>query len=101
MGLKPAAHHKLLIQALQELAEGKIDCFAARLSQSNPRLDIVSAMVSGAHPRRPPRACAERPGPIIGIGGSPICCRGDLASRLLAEADPTRGLDCGYNRGNA
>jgi len=24
----------------------------------------------------------------------------DLASRLLAEADPTRGLDCGYDRGN-
>src|SRR6516164_367691 len=22
----------------------------------------------------------------------------DLASRLLAEADPTRGLDCGYDR---
>ena len=24
----------------------------------------------------------------------------DLASRLLAEADPTRGLDCGSDRGN-
>jgi hypothetical protein len=28
-----------------------------------------------ARPRRPPRALAEHPGPIIGIGGSPICCR--------------------------
>src|SRR5262249_809133 len=27
-------------------------------------------------PRRPPRALAEHPGPVIGIGGSPICCRG-------------------------
>ena len=26
--------------------------------------------------------------------------RDDLASRLLAEADPTRGLDCGSDRGN-
>jgi len=31
MGLKPAAHHKLLIHALQETAEGKIDRFAARI----------------------------------------------------------------------
>src|SRR5262249_51822379 len=76
MGLKPAAHHKLLIQALQQTAEGKVDRFAARLSQINLRLDIVPAVVSGARPRQPPRACAERPGPVIGIGGSPICCPG-------------------------
>jgi hypothetical protein len=45
-------------------------------AKSNLRLDIVPGMVSGARPRRPPRALAEHPGPIIGIGGSPICCRG-------------------------
>jgi hypothetical protein len=50
MGLKPAAHHKLLIQALQETAEGKIDRFAAWLSQINLRLDIVLAVVSGDTP---------------------------------------------------
>ena len=57
MGLKPAAHHRLL-KALQEMAEGKIDRFAARLSQSNLHLDIVLAVVSGARPRQPPRAYA-------------------------------------------
>src|SRR5262245_51947755 len=61
MELKPAAHHGLLIEALQGTA-GKIDRFAAWLSQINLRLDIVPAMVSGARPRRPPRAYAERPG---------------------------------------
>ena len=57
-GLKAAVHHWLLYQALQETAEGKIDRFAAWLSQINLRLDIVLAMVSGARPRRPPRALA-------------------------------------------
>jgi len=45
MGLKPAAHHRLLIHALPGTAEGKIDRFAACLSQINLRLDIVPAMV--------------------------------------------------------
>ena len=58
MGLKPAAHDKLLIQALQETAEGKIDRFAAWLSQINLRLDIVLAVGFWARPRRPPRAYA-------------------------------------------
>src|SRR5262249_26215840 len=62
MGLKPAAHHKLLIQALQETADGKIDRFATRLSQINLRLDSVPGMVFGARPWQPPRAYAERPG---------------------------------------
>src|SRR5262245_59894108 len=50
MGLKPAAHHRPLIHALQETAEGKIDRFAGRLSQSNLRLDIVLVVVSGVTP---------------------------------------------------
>jgi len=45
MGLKPAVHPRLVIQALQETAEGKVDRFAARLSQINLRLDIVPAVV--------------------------------------------------------
>src|SRR5262249_29903386 len=61
MDLKPAVHHRLLIQALQETAEGKIDRFATRLSQINLRLD-VPGIVSGARPRQPPRAYAEHPG---------------------------------------
>jgi hypothetical protein len=62
MGLKPAVHPRLVIQALQETAEGKVDRFAARLSQINLRLDIVPAVVFEPGPRRPPRAYAERPG---------------------------------------
>jgi hypothetical protein len=33
IGLKSAAHDRLLIRAVQETTEGKIDRFAARLSQ--------------------------------------------------------------------
>src|SRR5262249_22155207 len=62
MELKPAAHHRPLIHALQEMAEGKIDRFAAWLSQINLCLDIVPAVVFEPGPRRPPRAYAERPG---------------------------------------
>jgi len=47
------------MQALQETAEGKIDRFAAWLSQINLRLDIVLAMGFWARPRRPPRALAK------------------------------------------
>ena len=81
MGLKPAAHDKLLIQALQETAEGKIDRFAAWLSQINLRLDIVLAVGFWARPRRPPRALAKHP------GRQPH----DRAHRPFG-----RGLLCGY-----
>ena len=43
MGLKPAVHHRVLIQALQETAEGKIDRLATRLNQINLRLDMFPA----------------------------------------------------------
>jgi len=51
---------KLLIQALQEKAEGKIDRLAAWLSQINLRLDVVPGIVFEPRPRHPPRAYAER-----------------------------------------
>src|SRR5215831_18992947 len=38
--------------------------------------DLDELIARLQRPRRPPRALAEHPGPIIGIGGSPICCRG-------------------------
>jgi len=59
MELKPAAHQRLLIQPLQETAEGKIDRLAAGSAKINLRLDIVLAVVSGARPRQPPRAYAK------------------------------------------
>src|SRR6516165_6888043 len=101
MGLKPAAHHKLLIQALQETAEGKIDRLAVRFSQINPRLP---AMVSGA---TPPATASRARGtswprhwdwwksdllPRLRPGAAIILImtrwhEDDLAGRLLAEAE--------------
>ena len=116
MGLKPAAHHKLLIQALQEMAEGKIDRLAP-FSQIKPSPRYCSRHgIWGTPPATASRARGTswphhwdwwksdllprlRPGAAIIL----IMTRwheDDLASRLLAEADPTRGLDCGYDRGN-
>ena len=50
MELKPAAHHRVLIHALQGTAEAKIDRLATRLNQINLRLDIVPGIVFGHAP---------------------------------------------------
>src|SRR6516165_3529194 len=92
MGLQPAAHHRLLIQALQETAEGKVDRFAARLSQINPSILIPPWYLGHAPGDRLARS-RNILAPSLGL----VEVR-DLASRLLAEAAPQRGLECGYDR---
>src|SRR6516165_1909202 len=93
MGLKPAAHHKLLIQALQETAEGKIDRLAARLSQINLRFDIVPAMVWATPPATASRARgtswppATRPSsPPASVGG--YCSAVTLTPSVALHATP-------------
>ena len=87
MGLKQAAHHKLLIQALQGTAEGKIDCLAARLSQSNPRLDIFLAWYGSTPPATASRA-RETSWPPATRPSSPAFGRGYCSAATLNPASP-------------
>src|SRR5262249_44443134 len=97
MGLKPAAHHRFLIQALQETAEGKVDRFATPPAAAS-RVRVTDWYKFCVRGSQDPLLVTHR-SLIV-----PIMTRwheDDLAGRLLAEPDPTRGLDCGYSRENA
>jgi len=97
MGLKPAAHHRFLIQALQETAEGKVDRFATPPAAAS-RVRVTDWYKFCVRGSQDPLLVTHRSLIVL------IMTRwheDDLAGRLLAEADPTRGLDCGYSRENA
>jgi hypothetical protein len=81
MGLKPAAHHRALIHALQGTAEGTIDRLAARLSQINLRLDAPGDRLARARNVLAVSHTTEL--------ATPRWHEDDLASRLLAEASTT------------